>query len=99
MSEPIDFDQASRCMWFAHVDTVRLLAPVLDVAGLAALAADLRPGSGGRWEGLPAPLDAFRALLLAEVADAAERLTGAGTWPIRSDIGIDAPDDISELSP
>lgn len=88
----IDFGAATRIMWACHADTVRFLAPHLCIPGLAVLAGDLRPGSGGRWQGMEPPLEAQRRLLLAQVAECGERLSGPGTWPHRADLLPEVPD-------
>jgi hypothetical protein len=78
-------------LWHAHEDTVRLLLGsfALDETPLRVLARDLRPGMGGRWEGLPPPLEARRQLLLGDIARC---LDGMGHYPDPEDLLPQAPD-------
>jgi hypothetical protein len=87
--------ETTRLLWAAHVDTLRGLLPHLDIPALTVVAADLRPGSGGRWEGMPPDLEAQRQLLLAQVAEFAERLGVA--WPIEGDLLPEVPDSAEGL--
>lgn len=78
-------------LWAAHEDTVRQLLPALGVAALHEVAADLRPGSGGRWGGLPPEAEARRQLLLADIVARVEGLTGR-PWPFLDDLLPGVPD-------
>lgn len=82
---------ADRVLWTAWEDGVRsVVLPVADLAVIFELAADLRPGSGGRWEGLPAACEARRALLLADLVERGEEL--GVVWPFEGDALPGVPD-------
>jgi hypothetical protein len=82
-------------LWRAHEETCRSLLPVADLGVLHELAADLRPGSGGRWELMPAGCEARRRLLLADVAARGEELSGRA-WPFVDDALPAAPDTVPD---
>lgn len=84
--------------WVALEDSVRRWMPALQTSHvvLEAVAADLRPGSGGPWEGMPPDLEARRALLLHDVATAAAERYGR-PWPLESDLLPEVPDDVRGL--
>jgi hypothetical protein len=89
-------DEADQVSWRTFEDTVRRWLPEMTVSMLGAVVADLRPGGGGPWDGLPAGLDCRRQLLLDEVIGVATKRLG-GPWPIVGDALPAAPDSPAEL--
>jgi hypothetical protein len=88
----------TRAGWVVLEDHVRRWLPALQTSpkALETIAADLRPGSGGPWEGLPDDLEARRALLLHDVATAAAERYGQ-PWPLRNDLLPEPPDTVADI--
>jgi hypothetical protein len=83
--------------WVAFEDAVRRWLPLMPARLLEEVASELRPGSGGPWEGMVAPLDGRRALLLDEVARLAAERYGQ-PWPLLNDLLPEVPDDVGDLA-
>jgi hypothetical protein len=89
-------DEADQVSWRTFEDTVRRWLHLMPLELLQEVAGDLRPGSGGPWQGMSAVLEARRELLLADVVEVGAGLLG-GPWPFDADILPAAPDSPAAL--
>jgi hypothetical protein len=98
----MDFEASVRTQWAIFHDTVRELAPYLDMNGLHHVISEVRPsrvsqaGISGPWAHLPEELDNQRERLLYDLVDIAEEKSGK-EWPFIDDKRPEVPESPEDL--